>query len=579
MSQFSKKWIVLLVLVIPLVFVSQVRAQHTPPDLCDDGSVGRFYSECCECNLAQEIRECPEGDKYKYGSCTHENPAACSYLCEGVTPTPACNSSPACDSGCCSGIEHGYGATGYSRCTSLPSCSNDPDCGNIEWNSDVCRGNLAQGEYCRLCEGNYSEQVTRHLSGEDCNAPCDAIDWMEDNGYTQAQIATITNHCYIEKVMSRADRTSYPYPDCIKIQRDAGNWRGGTWDYLCHHFDEGGKAWPECVPLTNTPTPTNTPSPSPTPVEIAISGKIYCQDPDSSTSYPIKGAWLLFSYATDIPVIYNLRSDVNGDFSTVMIDPDQRIPFELKHPRLDASGKLSNGQPYSSLIGPTGNNIEGCSFVGETTDSDPVYTCNIKSYNNLDFKYTNCQPQVLYPQCQDIEARNRDNPLGPAIDPINLGEYVHQQVQFACLSSYPELVSRYEFRVIKRSSDASLAPEIIPLEVADPTNPDYKNISALYTINRGQYAVQCRICTKVGLGEEVCQPWDWDGETIPWPEIPAPTSIIPSPSLDAQQCLPSDCGKQEFQCVATHSLQCQLDPLGKCSWQCIPIDKTKTDAP
>ncbi|OQA82149.1 MAG: hypothetical protein BWY29_00965 [Microgenomates group bacterium ADurb.Bin238] len=279
-----------------------------------------------------------------------------------------------------------------------------------------------------------------------------------------------------------------------------------------------------------------------------------------------------------MPVVYNLQSDANGNFSTVMINPDQGIPFELKHPRLDASGKLSNGQPYSSLIGPTGNNISGCSFVGETTDSDPVYTCNIKPYNNLDFKYTNCEPQVLYPQCQDIEARNVENPLGSAIPPEDIDEYVHQQVQFACLSDYPDLVSRYEFRVIKKSSDASLEPEIIPLEVADPNNPDYKNISAPYTIDRGQYAVQCRICTEVELGEEVCQPWDWDGNTIPWPEVPAPTSVPLSPTLGAQKCLPSDCGKQEFQCVATHSLQCQLDPLGECSWQCIPIDKTEVDA-
>ncbi len=580
MSQFSKKWIVLLVLVIPLVFASQARA-HVPPELCDDGSAGRFYSECCECNLAREARECIGSDGqpyYKRGSCTHVNPAACSNWCEGTTPAPAdpCNSSIACDSGCCTGIQHGYGATGYSRCTSLPSCSNDPDCGNLVWQSDVCRGTIAQGEYCRLCEGNYSTQVTQHLSGADCNASCDAISWMISSGnYSPVQIETITNHCYIAKVNGWADRGSYANSACLKVQRDAGQFRAdGTWDYLCHHFDEGGHPWPDCAP-SNTPTPTSTPTSTPTPVEIAISGRIYCQDPGHENPYPIQGAALGVSYVTDdFPTILNLQSDASGNFSTVLNNPDQGVGFKLKLFPLDASGQLSNGQPYTSMVGPTGNTITGCNFA--PIDDLPTYACNIKLYNNLDFKYTNCEPQVIYPQCQDIEVRSIENPLGPAIAPDNLGEYVHQQVQFACLSSYPEVVSHYEFRVIKRNNNPSLSPEIIPLEVSDPTNPDYRNISSPYTINRGQYAVQCRICTEEGSSEEVCQPWDWEDGTIPWPDAPKPpkpqpTEVIPSPSSGAGACLPSDCGRREFVCLPTHSLQCQLDPLGECRWQCIPI--------
>jgi len=179
------------------------------------------------------------------------------------TPEPSCGSSGACEAGsCCSNVEYPYtdarctgvgGNEPFSKCTGTPSCSSDPNCGDTHWQTDICRGTLALGCYCKGCEveGGCAATVAAHLDPNNpvpCNAPCECVDWMKANGYTAQQIATVENHCLVDSVWgSEAPLGNYENSQCLKAQYDVTSIKDGNYTYVCHKFEQGGKEWPECI--------------------------------------------------------------------------------------------------------------------------------------------------------------------------------------------------------------------------------------------------------------------------------------------------------------------------------------------
>jgi len=219
---------------------------------------------CCKSNPCPDGQEycdggtCPDGHVYHEGCSSQSCGDRATSACEGHQGEPGpCAGEGSCNVGeCCTGITHNYsdsrcGTSSYSKCNGTPSCS-DSDCTPVGWHTEVCRGKLSEGCYCRGCgKGSDRNDITEFLNGGHCNVSCGALPFMLENTgegklYTQEQYAQVEATCYIVWKSGKIDPKQVvdpQYAPCIKAQMDAF---GDGNSYICHTLWEGGKSWDEC---------------------------------------------------------------------------------------------------------------------------------------------------------------------------------------------------------------------------------------------------------------------------------------------------------------------------------------------
>lgn len=162
--------------------------------------------------------------------------------------------------------------------------------------------------------------------------------------------------------------------------------------------------------------------------EATVTGRVFCQDTGSSTTYPVAGATVRVEYNCSNPNLpcnaWNVTTDANGNY-TLDVATGEEVP-DIVSARVTAvsNGSLSTGQPYSNMIPNSGVAASGatfalnCSTVGATGCTGASDYCgpnnsigNSGSYafcgispnvtaDNLDFRFTNCAaaPQA---ECMD----------------------------------------------------------------------------------------------------------------------------------------------------------------------------------
>ncbi len=332
----------------------------------------------------------------------------------------------------------------------------------------------------------------------------------------------------------------------------------GSWGVPCTAGDAGCQycsvcgnyeRCPEVTPTPstyNSPTPTpptyNSPTPTPPLVERTLSGRVFCQDIGDNpaaprgTLYPISNFSLEESTWTPggLGVTVSLPVGADGNFNTSLTTTAElfavRLPLIGGERRLP-DGTLSNGQPYSEMVGPVIEVFDYCRYVGNPIGYESCIVSARTNHVNFNFKYENCSPGVtitptptpqasptpvqVYPQCLSIVMTEPDQTPIPNPEMADIG----QLVRFSCMASDPTLVAWYEFRTAKRVP-TSVSP-IIENLASDPAG---SNVSVLYEILPGEYVAQCRVCS-INAQPGVC---DTQWEPIIWPEQPVVPTAIPT---------------------------------------------------
>lgn len=284
----------------------------------------------------------------------------------------------------------------------------------------------------------------------------------------------------------------------------------------------------------------STPTPTPPLVERTLSGRVYCQDP-GDTLYPIGSFSLEESTWTPggLGLTTSLPVNADGNYSTNLTTTSElfaiRLPLVAGVRRLP-DGNLSNGQPYSEMVGPTVEIFDYCSYVGSPIGYESCVVAARTNHVNFNFKYENCSPGTtitptptppasptpvqVYPQCISVVMTELDQTPIPNPEVVDIG----QLVRFSCMADDPTLVSWYEFRVARR------VPVNQSMIVDLASEPVGSNVSAVYEIMAGEYITQCRICS-TNAQPGVC---DTQWEPIIWPEanqlVPTNTPV-PHPGL------------------------------------------------
>ena len=235
----------------------------------------------------------------------------------------------------------------------------------------------------------------------------------------------------------------------------------------------------QCLAVTLTPIPERT-----------LSGTVYCQD-DGGPVYPMPGVPMTI-VRNGLDTI-TANTTASGLFSASLTGAHPQFAIRLpttgtrNNTQLNLpDAELSNSQPYSSLEGPELTSKSYCNYIGWFNYEQCVVATHI-DHENFDFRFTNCEPSQIYPQCFLIQMGEID-PAGIIRTFPPESAQIGQEVNFICTATNPTLVDWYEFRVAKRVGVDQ--QEFFPLPVYETGS----NVSATYTIMPGEYVAQCRVC-------------------------------------------------------------------------------------
>ena len=289
--------------------------------------------------------------------------------------------------------------------------------------------------------------------------------------------------------------------DCFVKQTDYyASFNGTTpeWStYKGHSMGNRSKSLDEC---------------SAEPEPLSLSGRVYCQDPDDQ-AYPLPN--ITMTIIRNILGNTEVNTSADGTFTTDLTG--ETGLFAVRLPIVDGnwtlpSGQLSNGQPYSALLGPTQIAKTQCDSGYEMCDPTAA-----DSNDEFDFHYTNCTTAAIAPTCNTISMLD-------SAGTTTITDYSQlspgQTIKFQCSANNPDGADvYYQFNIAKHNPTTGVYSSIIN----SPTDISSSIISSNITIDStGDYYAQCRVCTDTT--EASCQ--EWEQTPLPPGCPPQATSLI-----------------------------------------------------
>lgn len=160
---------------------------------------------------------------------------------------------------------------------------------------------------------------------------------------------------------------------------------------------------------------------------LNIKGRVYCQDPGGPV-LPVTNVKVQFykdgalggTRGTEV-----LTTDANGYFTSAANTTQKKDgDFAVRLDSTSLTGRLSNGQPYSTMVNSSKNSATCTQYCNGCAANDRYELCakfpNSGTVQSFDILFTNCTPETPQPLCGDGILGNTDNEQCELGDPTGV---------------------------------------------------------------------------------------------------------------------------------------------------------------